>query len=86
MNSNILLTVIVVAFWLGLAIAVKASKSTTSLFPIIPFAPGILWLVGIVVNKFHSPWGTVAITGIHLLLLLLFGFLLLRWRKEKKSK
>lgn len=74
MNTNIWLFAIIMVFWLGLAIAVKVSKSTVSLFLIIPFAQIFLWLIGAVVNRFYTPWGTIAITAIHFLLLLLMFF------------
>jgi hypothetical protein len=85
MNPNTLLGLVVVVFWLGLVIAVKASKSTTSLIPIIPFLPGALWMAGIITNRFASPWGTRIIVGIHIFLLLLTIYFLIKWRCEKNK-
>jgi len=84
MSANTWLSLVVVVFWLGLGIAIRASRSTTSIFPVIPLVPGVLWLVGVVVNHFASPWGTVVVGAIHCVLLFLMLFLLARWRKEKQ--
>jgi len=65
MSANTWLSLVVVVFWLGLGIAIRASRSTTSIFPVIPLVPGVLWLVGVVVNHFASPWGTVVVGAIH---------------------
>ena len=86
MSPNTWLSVLVVVFWLVLGIAAKAAKSTISLSPVIPLIPAILWLAGILVNHFGSPWGTIIITAIHALLLACMLLLFARWRREEKDR
>lgn len=86
MSANQLLALIIVVYWVALAIGVKASKRTTSLFPIIPLIPGVLWGIGALLNHFASPWGTIAIGVVHVVLLGLMLFLALRWKKERQKQ
>lgn len=86
MNNNSLLILITFVFWSGFAIAVKVSKSTTSLFPVIPFVPIILLGGGLLLNHFLPPWGTIMASVVHVALIILFATLLFQWRKNSGTR
>ena len=86
MSPNAWLGIIVAAFWIGLALAVKKAKPTTSLVPIIPLVPAALFGLGVIINTYRSPWGTAIVGGIHVALLLLILLMTMRWRREEKQK
>ena len=63
----------------------KEQRHGVSLFPVIPLFPLVAWGVGLLVDRFVSPWGTYLIAAFHLVLGVVWGVSLFRNSRALKE-
>ena len=51
----------------------EGERSGVSIFPALPFLPLMFWGTALFVDRFVSPWGTLVVGGIHLVLGIVWG-------------
>lgn len=79
MISDIILVVFVIIFW---SLFVLAFRKRTSVIPTVPFFPVGLLFLGLVINHFCLPWGTVVIIVIHIVPVVFCAAMMKRKRRH----